>query len=121
MTHFLLLIIGGALGTLLRFAFSVLFAGLGGFPYATLTVNFIGCFLIGVFSVWAETKWALDGAMRALFMIGFCGALTTFSTFLLEIADLLRSEQTLKAFLYLFISLVLGFGLLKAGILFAQK
>lgn len=85
------------------------------FPYGTLVVNLAGCFLIGLLDGVAETKLLLSSNARILLMTGFCGAFTTFSTLMLETAQLLRSGELARGLLNVGLSLVLGLVLFKAG------
>jgi CrcB protein len=94
--------LGGAAGALLR-----AFAGRciqSSFPWATLTVNIAGSFLLAASYSWfaAESELA-----RALIGAGFCGAFTTFSTFILETVLLARTGNYRDAALYLSSTLVL--------------
>lgn len=86
------------------------------FPYGTLAVNLIGCFLIGFFSAISEEKFALGPNGRLLLMVGFCGAFTTFSTFMLETGNLLKDGEALRAFLNVGTSFGLGFFVFQFGI-----
>ncbi|MBU0650667.1 fluoride efflux transporter CrcB, partial [bacterium] len=97
---FLFLLIGGMLGTLLRYVFSgIAHRILGiGFPYGTFIVNIVGCFFLGFLAVAAEEKFLLDTNMKVFLMVGFCGAFTTFSTFMLETSNLIRDGQNMTAF-----------------------
>lgn len=94
--------LGGAGGALLR-----AFAGRwirSSFPLATLTVNVLGSFLLAA----AYSLLPADAELwRALVGAGFCGALTTFSTFILETIILARSGQARQATLYLVLTLIL--------------
>lgn len=85
------------------------------FPYGTLAVNLSGCFLIGLLSVLAEEKAALGPAARILLLTGFCGAFTTFSTWILETGHLFRDGDLLRAFGNLILSVTAGFLLFRAG------
>jgi fluoride exporter len=111
MSKLINLFIGGALGTYARYFLSASAYRVFGsdFPYGTLIVNIIGCFLIGIFAVLAEEKFMLSSEARMLLMIGFCGAFTTFSTFILESSNLIKYGEVLKAFLNVSVSVVLGF------------
>jgi len=116
------LLIGGALGTLARYTLSgAIYKILGaGFPHGTLIVNILGCFFLGFLATISEDKFLLSANLRLFLMIGFCGAFTTFSTFMFESSSLIRDGQTLKAFLNVFLTIVLGFILLKIGILVGE-
>ncbi len=118
----LMLCAGGLAGTVSRYALSGwMYRMLGvGFPYGTLAVNLIGCFLIGLFDVLAEEKFVLGPQARLFLMIGFCGAFTTFSTFMLETGNLIKDGQSLLALANLLISVVAGFIVFKAGILLGK-
>lgn len=119
MTKILALIAGSVAGGLARYGLSGIthkFLGLT-FPYGTLAVNLIGCYLIGVFMAYGEGRWPAASAERALLMAGFCGAFTTFSAFMLETDALIRGGQAFKAVLYVSASLILGFVCFRLGAL----
>ena len=86
--------IGGALGALARYAVGGWVHGWAGsgFPWGTLTVNILGAFLLGFTARFLQGI-AADASLRALVMIGFLGAFTTFSTFSYETATLLRDGE----------------------------
>ena len=119
MDKWVYLIAGGIAGTLLRY--TVVAATLErmgpAFPYGTLIVNLLGCFLIGVFEVCAEKHLNLSPQIRLLAMAGFCGALTTFSSFILDAHHLIKTGDTLKAFGYVVGSVALGFIVFRLGLL----
>jgi CrcB protein len=97
-TNILLVIIGGGLGSACRYLFSLLAAKWFGsaFPMGTLGVNLAGCFLIGLgFSLAGRN--IISPSVRLLFMTGFLGGLTTFSTYALESTNFMRSSQLLPA------------------------
>lgn len=100
MTKILLVIVGGSLGALLRYGVSLLAVRLfgAGFPWGTLIVNLIGCFLIGFsFSLADRGSNLMNPSVRLFFATGFLGALTTFSTFALESVNSIRSGTNLVA------------------------
>lgn len=79
----LLVALGGAIGAPLRFVAGRHLDGLRGWPVGTLLVNVAGSFLLG----WL-TALGLDGHQNALLGVGFCGALTTYSSFTVQTAEL---------------------------------
>jgi fluoride exporter len=95
MTKILWLALAGALGTLARAGLTRLVqraVGLG-FPWGTLTVNLVGSLLFGL--VWAVTERRLTGAaeLRLVFLTGFMGAFTTFSTLVFDTTALIQQER----------------------------
>ena len=116
------LIIGGASGTVARYIFSGAIHRVAGasFPYGTLVVNLVGCFLLGFLATIAQEKFLLGTNARLFLMIGFCGAFTTFSTFMLETFTVIRGGESLRAFLNVSLSVMLGFLLLRIGVFFAE-
>ena len=112
-----LLGLAGAFGALSRFALTLgLSRGFGvGLPYATLAVNVIGC--LGAGMVWAalERYQIMDSHLRLVLLVGFFGALTTFSTFALENLKLLQSGEWSIIAGYLVLSLIGGIGLCFLG------
>lgn len=90
------------------------------FPYGTLAVNLLGCFLIGFFDGLVQQRAFLNPHMRLLLMAGFCGAFTTFSTLMLETSFLMEKGQSTRAFLYVAASLSAGFLLLRLGVFLAR-
>lgn len=95
--------IGGALGAVSRYGVTLGAARLGAtsFPYATLTVNVVGSFLIGLFVAWLGGRTEINPALRPLIQVGFLGALTTFSTFSLDALILLEQGRLTQAGLYI--------------------
>jgi fluoride exporter len=114
--------IGGVLGTLARyFLANGVYRCCGtSFPYGTLAVNAIGCFLIGLFGTLAENKLSFGPGMRLLLMVGFCGAFTTFSTYIFETNGLMQDGEMLKAALNVTVSILAGFLVFKLGAVLGQ-
>lgn len=81
---------------------------------ATLAVNIIGSFLIGLLSAWLP-QGVVSTGLRLFLITGFCGGFTTFSTFINDSFLLLRGHQLFLAVGYLALSVVLGFVALWAG------
>jgi CrcB protein len=67
------------------------------FPWGTLAVNVTGCFAAGALVVLFEDRLQISGEMRAVILIGFMGAFTTFSTFVVETGQLMRDAEWLFA------------------------
>ncbi len=113
--------IGGFLGAISRFLIASgvqkLFGGF--FPVGTLSVNILGSFIIGILALYFEQIVAPE--YRALFITGFLGALTTFSTFSFETTMLLQESAYLKAFGNIALNVTLSIGAtLTAMVLFKK-
>ena len=96
----LLVMLGGALGTLARYALSVLALPISReLPWGTILINVTGSFIIGLFGTLtlAHGRYPVPEGVRLFVMIGLCGGYTTFSSFSLQTLDLLRSGAVLRA------------------------
>ena len=105
--------IGGFVGAITRYWLGGLVAHMTNhhwFPYGTMTVNVLGCFLIGIVSGLAETKSMITPELRLFLMVGLLGGFTTFSSFGHETVLMLRHSQFLGAMLNVVIKIVLGLG-----------
>jgi fluoride exporter len=123
MLKILLVLLGGALGTGLRYGLSTLITSVfrqPEYPYGTFIINVTGSFAIGILaSLFAARPWASDVA-RAALMTGVLGGYTTFSSFSLETYTLLQDGRAGLAILYVAASVLLGLGAVWAGMRFAQ-
>lgn len=90
------------------------------FPFGTLSVNIIGCFIIGIIYALADKGNMLSPAMRLLLATGFCGGYTTFSSFAYENISLIRDGEFFYAGLYVMLSTFIGFTAVYLGILFIK-
>ncbi len=113
--------VGGTLGTLARYGVERgVVADPSGIPWATLTVNIVGSFLLGVVVTLVTERWPGDRFLRPLVAVGFCGGFTTFSTFAVEIDQRVRHGHAGVAAAYLLASLLAGLGAALAGITLAR-
>ncbi|MGO9742190.1 MAG: fluoride efflux transporter CrcB [Roseiarcus sp.] len=103
--------IGGALGCWARYAQTNLVQTVYGrdFPYATMSINVIGSFLMGFLFIETLERLTLPPALRTGILTGVLGGYTTFSTFEMETVLLAEGGEALKAALYAFLSVGLGF------------
>lgn len=108
---------GGACGALARFWISTGVYGLLGreFPWGTLVVNLLGSLLMGALFVLFVERLALAPEWRAAVLVGFLGALTTFSTFSFETLALIEQGELLRAALNAGLSVALCLVLCWAG------
>lgn len=97
--------LGGAVGSVARYLVSRWLTG--SFPWATLTVNVVGCAFIG-FLTGCVAKGNLSPEMKLLLVTGFCGGFTTFSTFANESFALMKAGEVLTVALYVGLSVVAG-------------
>ncbi len=110
MTTLLAIMTGGAIGAALRYGVTVACTRILGdaFPYGTLAVNLIGCFVIGLVGVMLLGPWKLHEAARLGLIIGVLGGFTTFSAYGWDVVALLEQRQVGRAFLYVTLSNGLG-------------
>ena len=98
--------LGGALGATLRYAVSE-WVSIESFPYATLSVNLIGSFLLGVLAVGLAQN-LLSANMALLLGMGVLGAFTTMSTFSLETVQMFEQGKGSLAIVYVALTMALG-------------
>ncbi len=110
--------VGGFIGSVFRYLLSGYVQRLTNsteFPYGTLAVNLIGCFLIGFLSQLVEMRGALTDEMRAFLFVGFLGGFTTFSTFSNETMNFLRLGEDQSALLNIGLHILAGLTLVWFG------
>ncbi len=99
-TSVIFVALGGALGSVSRYLLGAWTQSASksiDFPYGTLAVNLIGCFVIGFLSQLAESRGVFTPESRALVFIGILGGFTTFSSFGNETINLFRDGESLNA------------------------
>ena len=102
----LLVAAGGGIGSAARYAV-YLYSRMQPFPYATLFINLVGSFLLGIFMGLGLEKTSGE-SYRLLFAVGICGGFTTFSTFSFENVKLLQAGRYNLFFIYVFTSVITG-------------
>ena len=110
--------LGGALGSAARYLVGTWVQTASksiDFPYGTLTVNLIGCFVIGFLSQLVETRGVFTPEARALVFIGVLGGFTTFSSFGNDSINLLRDGETFNALANVGANVILGLALVWLG------
>jgi len=110
--------LGGALGSVSRYLVGMWVQTTSqsiDFPYGTLTVNLIGCFVIGFLSQLAETRGVFTPETRALVFIGVLGGFTTFSSFGNDSINLLRDGETFNALANVGANVIFGLALVWLG------
>jgi CrcB protein len=115
--------LGSAIGGVLRYALSRAFEPLSPtFPWGTVVVNILGCFVIGYFGTLTlhNGKYPLSEAARIFVMVGICGGFTTFSSFGLQTFDLLRSGAWPRALANVLVSVLVCLLAIAAGHRLAQ-
>lgn len=113
---------GSFAGGVARYLVSLAMKSAGsGFPWATFTVNVVGCLLIGLlWGLSVRSSNALSDHLGLFLSVGFCGGFTTFSTFSKESLQLIQSGNWWYFALYVTGSILLGILLVAAGVHLAK-
>lgn len=115
----LLIAMAGGLGAIARYGLSGLVLRITGtgFPYGTLVVNALGCFLFGLCWALAAERMMLTPETRTILLVGFLGSFTTFSTFMFETHWLIVDARWLLAAANLVIMNLSGLGVFALGLI----
>lgn len=101
--------IGGFIGSVCRYLIGLIpLSQSNGFPVKTLVINVAGAFAIGLIAAAAAKNADISPRIVLLLKTGICGGFTTFSTFALEISDLVRGGSWAAAAAYMLLSPILG-------------
>ncbi|MGY0693293.1 fluoride efflux transporter CrcB [Virgibacillus sp. FSP13] len=112
--------IGGMFGAVGRYGISLLIPTNGGFPYATLVANLIGCYLLSFLLNQRRIKQRLSPELFTALGTGMIGAFTTFSTFAVETIKLWQSNP-FQSFIYILVSIFGGLGYCYLGFMSAKE
>ena len=113
-----LVAVGGAIGSLLRYYVGQWALRLMGpaFPWGTLTVNVVGCFVIGLFTELIARKFNASVELRLLLVTGFLGGFTTFSAFSLDAISLFERGEAVAGGVYIAASVGLSMAAVISGL-----
>lgn len=111
MLEIILVAVGGGVGATTRYLVSNWAAARIGaeFPYGTLIVNVVGCFIIGAFMTVATERFIVSPYWRLFVTVGFVGGMTTFSSFSYETLHLLQEADIMRAFYNVGLNILVGF------------
>jgi fluoride exporter len=112
--EFALLALGAVLGAFVRYKMAESPLVLGTLPLNILVINIVGSFILGVFSILA-LLWHLDGRYSLFLAVGFCGSLTTMSSFALETTGMIENRQFANVAINIIANVGLSIGAIVAG------
>ena len=109
MKSFLLVFLGGGLGSVLRYLVTIAMNYYSKvLPFGTFTVNILGCLLIGLILGYAQKENTITSNHTLLFATGFCGGFTTFSAFANENLELIKNGEIFNFSVYTTTSIIVG-------------
>lgn len=114
MINLIAVFIGGGIGSILRYIAGICL------PFPTLIVNVLGSFLLGFLFAFLMQKPEISQSLKLALTVGFCGGLTTFSTFSFQIFEMIELGHWINGLLYAIVSLFLGVVSVFVGVYFAK-
>lgn len=109
MLNCLLVGLGGFIGAVLRYLISLMpIKNPESFPVNTFIINIVGAFAIGCIAFAVSKNENIDPKLLLFLKVGVCGGFTTFSTFSLETAELIKGGSVVTAIIYIIASIVVG-------------
>lgn len=122
MTNLLWVAAGGAIGASLRHLSGIAALRImgAGFPWATLFVNVLGSFVMGLFIAWMVKKTGISNDMRLFVATGILGGFTTFSAFSLDVANMVERGAMGSAFIYIAASVIISLAAVFIGLWFGR-
>ena len=122
MLNLLAIFLGGGIGAVSRYLISLNLAKNFeiNLPISTFLVNVIGSFVIGFLYIFFIEKADITPAVKLALTVGFCGGLTTFSTFSLELFEMIGNQQIFHAFSYIILSVTICVIMTAIGAYFAK-
>lgn len=124
MSAYLWITLGSALGGVARYALTRLtLDSSSSFPWGTILINVIGCFVIGFFGTltYPGNRFEASENIRLFVMVGLCGGFTTFSSFSLQTFDLIRTGEFSRALANVVLSVVICLGAVALGHMVAHR
>ncbi|MGC4023593.1 MAG: fluoride efflux transporter CrcB [Cyclobacteriaceae bacterium] len=118
-----LVFVGGGFGSTVRYLLGKWVNAMHSyhFPFGTLVVNVVACFVLGYVVGIADHRQVISPAARLFWTVGFCGGFSTFSTFSAETLTLIQDGFHLSTVLYIVSSLVLCLAATFGGIYFGEN
>ena len=116
--------IGGCLGSILRYGLTKWVNELvkhQSFPLGTVSVNILGCLIIGIAIAFFESRQIFNGNVRAFILIGMLGGFTTFSAFSLQSFELIKNGESMTALANAGLSVCLGLTAVYVGYIITSK